>query len=94
MGVRIEGAYSLHPCSVGGIEIVRSGPRTRTRRSVSRTLIDMTAYEPGVSQMLSPQFGVAVLLWIALGVYGFSALWWLFETVVLSHNWAPDSAET
>jgi hypothetical protein len=32
-----------------------------------------------VTQALSLQFVVAVLLWAALGVYVVSALWWLFD---------------
>ncbi|SFR61614.1 Glycosyl transferase family group 2 [Halogeometricum rufum] len=33
---------------------------------------------------------VTVLLWVSLGFYGFSALWWLFETTVLSRGWRTD----
>lgn len=32
---------------------------------------------------------IATLLWLALAVYGFSALWWLAETAVLSRGWHP-----
>ncbi|MFW5919024.1 MAG: glycosyltransferase family 2 protein [Halanaeroarchaeum sp.] len=31
-----------------------------------------------------------MLLWLALAVYGFSALWWLIETAVFSRGWRPD----
>ncbi|WP_259517224.1 glycosyltransferase [Halanaeroarchaeum sp. HSR-CO] len=33
---------------------------------------------------------LAVLLWVALAVYAFSSLWWLFETVLLSSGWKSD----
>ncbi|WP_018256711.1 glycosyltransferase family 2 protein [Halomicrobium katesii] len=37
---------------------------------------------------VSGQLVLATLLWAALGVYGFSSLWWLVETGVLSRGWA------
>jgi len=40
-----------------------------------------------VSSLL--QYVVAVLLWTALAVYGFSVVWWLAETVLLSRGWRP-----
>lgn len=33
---------------------------------------------------------LVVCLWAALGFYGFSALWWLVETFVLSRGWRAD----
>jgi hypothetical protein len=35
------------------------------------------------------QFVLAVLLWAALAIYGFSALWWLLEWIGLSRGWRP-----
>jgi hypothetical protein len=35
------------------------------------------------------QFVLAILLWAALAIYGFSALWWLLESIVLSRGWRP-----
>jgi len=46
---------------------------------------------PDVTQVFSPQFVVAVLLWAALAVYGVSTLWWLIETAFLSYGWRPSS---
>jgi hypothetical protein len=46
-----------------------------------------------VSLPLSPQVGLAVFLWAALAVYGFSALWWLVETVVFSRGWRSDDED-
>lgn len=42
---------------------------------------------------VSLQTGLSVLLWLALAVYGFSALWWLVETALFSRNWEPDTEE-
>ncbi|MFP4529919.1 MAG: glycosyltransferase [Halodesulfurarchaeum sp.] len=36
------------------------------------------------------QFVITVFLWAALAVYGFSSLWWLVETGLLSRGWRPD----
>jgi hypothetical protein len=41
----------------------------------------------------SPQLLLAVFLWAALVVYGFSAGWWLLETAVLSRGWQPGETE-
>lgn len=38
----------------------------------------------------SLQSVVSVLLWGALAVYGFSSLWWLVESALLSYKWRPD----
>ncbi|WP_070364487.1 glycosyltransferase [Halodesulfurarchaeum formicicum] len=39
------------------------------------------------------QVVLAVLLWAALAVYGFSSLWWVIETFGLSRGWRPDSTD-
>ena len=36
---------------------------------------------------------VAFLLWVALGIYGLSTCWWLFEVAVLSRGWRTDPAD-
>jgi hypothetical protein len=36
---------------------------------------------------------VAVVLWAALAVYGFSALWWVIEVAVLSFRWDHNTEE-
>lgn len=41
----------------------------------------------------SIQVLLSVLLWTALGVYGFSSLWWLVETFVLSHGWESENTD-
>nr|WP_245998519.1 hypothetical protein [Halalkalicoccus subterraneus] len=44
----------------------------------------------------APVLALVVLsLWIALALYGLSAVWWLVETVVLARGYAvdPDEAE-
>jgi len=46
-----------------------------------------------VSQLLSAQGVVAVVLWAALAVYGFSAVWWLVEVAVLSFRWDRNAEE-
>jgi len=46
-----------------------------------------------VSQLLSAQGVVAVVLWAALAVYGFSAVWWLVEVAVLSFRWDHKTEE-
>jgi len=46
--------------------------------------------------MLQPspaQTVVAALLWVALGVYGTSSLWWFVETTLLSRGWKADDPE-
>jgi hypothetical protein len=42
---------------------------------------------------VSVQVLLSLLLWAALIVYGFSSLWWLIETFVLSRGWKPDSTD-
>lgn len=44
-------------------------------------------------ESVSIHFILSLLLWGALIVYGFSALWWLVETFLLSHDWRPDSTD-
>ncbi|WP_336337030.1 glycosyltransferase family 2 protein [Haloarcula brevis] len=44
-------------------------------------------------ESVSVQVLLSVLLWAALGVYGFSSLWWSVETFVLSRGWKPDSTD-
>ncbi|MFB6113952.1 MAG: glycosyltransferase family 2 protein [Halodesulfurarchaeum sp.] len=39
--------------------------------------------------VLSIQFVLVVLLWIALSVYGFSVGWWLLETTFFARGWRP-----
>ena len=46
-----------------------------------------------MSQLLSAQGVVAVVLWAALAVYGFSAVWWLVEVAVLSFRWDRNAEE-
>jgi len=46
-----------------------------------------------VSQLVSAQGVVAVVLWAALAVYGFSALWWVIEVAVLSFRWDHNTEE-
>ena len=46
-----------------------------------------------MSQLLSAQGVVAVVLWAALAVYGFSAVWWLIEVAMLSFRWDHDTEE-
>jgi len=41
----------------------------------------------------SIQFLLPILLWTALALYGFSSLWWLLETLVLSRGWKSNSTE-
>jgi hypothetical protein len=36
---------------------------------------------------------IAIFLWAALAVYGFSSLWWLFEVFVLRRRWDAESEE-
>ncbi|MFD1635446.1 glycosyltransferase family 2 protein, partial [Haloplanus ruber] len=42
-------------------------------------------------EFVSAQVLLSILLWAALVVYGFSSLWWIIETFVLSCGWKPDS---
>jgi len=44
-------------------------------------------------ESVSAQLLLSILLWAALAVYGFSSLWWLVETFVLSRGWKPDNTE-
>jgi len=44
-------------------------------------------------EFVSAQVLLSILLWAALVVYGFSSLWWIIETFVLSHGWKSDSTE-
>ena len=46
-----------------------------------------------MSQLVSAQGVVAVVLWAALAVYGFSALWWVIEVAVLSFRWDHNTEE-
>ena len=46
-----------------------------------------------MSQLLSAQGVVAVVLWAALAVYGFSALWWVIEVTALSFRWDHNTEE-
>ena len=46
-----------------------------------------------MSQLVSAQAVIAVVLWAALAVYGFSALWWLVEVAVLSYRWDRNAEE-
>jgi hypothetical protein len=41
----------------------------------------------------SVQCLLPILLWTALALYGFSSLWWLLETLVLSRGWKSNSTE-
>jgi len=41
----------------------------------------------------SIQLLLSTLLWAALAVYGFSSLWWLAETFVLSRGWESDDPD-
>ena len=44
-------------------------------------------------ESVSVQAILAIFLWTALGVYGFSSVWWLIETFVLSYKWKGDSED-
>ncbi|TQQ79100.1 glycosyltransferase family 2 protein [Halonotius roseus] len=46
-----------------------------------------------MSQLLSAQGLLAVVLWAALAVYGFSALWWVIEVAALSFRWDHNTEE-
>ena len=44
-----------------------------------------------MSSLVSAQGLLAIVLWAALAVYGFSALWWLLEVTVLAYRWDDNS---
>lgn len=46
-----------------------------------------------MAAFIAPQTALAILLWAALAVYGFSSLWWLLETLILARGWRPDEQE-
>ena len=46
-----------------------------------------------VADIVSLQGLLAVVLWVALLVYGFSSVWWIVEVALLSHGWKRDTEE-
>jgi len=46
-----------------------------------------------VADVVSLQGAVAIILWVALLVYGFSSVWWIVEVALLSHGWKQDTEE-
>jgi len=46
-----------------------------------------------MSTLVSAQWLLSVFLWIALGVYGFSTIWWLLEVTILAYGWKQNSEE-